>query len=160
MSLNVILAFTTNFLIGVDNKLPWHVPEDLKRFRELTIGKTVVMGRKTWDSLPDKVRPLPNRKNVILTSSNDIQESDSVKVIRTVDEIHELAKTEEVFVIGGHNLFNMMVPYASRIYLTFIMKKIHGNIFVDPTIVEDRRVVEESEIKQHGDIRYKFLVLE
>lgn len=160
MSLNVILAFTTNFLIGVDNKLPWHVPEDLKRFREITTGKTVVMGRNTWDSLPDKVLPLPNRKNVILTSSNDIQETDSVKVIRSVDEIHELAKTEEVFVIGGHNLFNMMVPYASRIYLTFIMKKIHGNIFVDPTIVEDRRVVEESEIKQHGDIRYKFLVLE
>lgn len=160
MSLNVILAFTTNFLIGVDNKLPWHVPEDLKRFRELTTGKTVVMGRKTWDSLPDKVRPLPNRKNVILTSSNDIQESDSVKVIRTVDEIHELARTEEVFVIGGHNLFNTMVPYASRIYLTFIMKKIHGNIFVSPNIVEDRRVIEESEIKQHGDIRYKFLVLE
>lgn len=160
MPLNVILAFTSNFLIGVDNKLPWHVPEDLKRFRELTTSKTVVMGRKTWDSLPDKVRPLPNRKNVILTSSNDIQESDTVKVIRSVDEIHELAKTEEVFVIGGHNLFNMMVPYASRIYLTFIMKKIHGNIFVDPTIVEDRRVVEESEIKQHGDIRYKFLVLE
>ena len=160
MSLSVILAFTTNFLIGVDNKLPWHIPEDLKRFRELTTGKTVVMGRKTWDSLPDKVRPLPNRKNVILASSNDIQESDSVKVIRTVDEIHGLAKTEEVFVIGGHNLFNMMFPYTARIYLTFIMKKIHGNIFVDPTIVEDRRVVEESEIKQHGDIRYKFLVLE
>ena len=118
------------------------------------------MGRKTWESLPDKVRPLPNRKNVVLTSSNDIQESDNVRIIKTIDEIHGLAKTEEVFVIGGHNLFNTMVPYATRIYLTFIMKKLHGNIFVNPNIVEDRRVIEESEIKHHNDINYKFLVLE
>ena len=160
MSLNVILAFTTNFLIGVDNRLPWHIPEDLKRFREITTGKTVVMGRKTWESLPDKVRPLPNRKNVILTSSNDIPETDNVKIIRTTDEIIELAKTEEVFVIGGSSLFNIMSPQAEKIYLTLIMRTFPGNVFVDPKIVESRTVRDVSELKQYNEFTYRFLTLQ
>ena len=159
MSLNVILAFTTNFLIGVDNKLPWYIPEDLKRFREITIGKTVAMGRKTWESLPEKLRPLPNRKNVILTSSNDIPETDNVKIVRTTDEINELAKTEEVFVIGGSSLFNTMSPLAEKIYLTIIMKTLPGNVFVDPKIVDGRTVTDVSELKQYKEYSYRFLTL-
>ena len=118
------------------------------------------MGRKTWESLPDKVRPLPNRKNVVLTSSNDIPESDNVRIIRTTDEIIELAKTEEVFIIGGSHLFNNMIPLAEKIYLTLIMKNMSGNVFVDHTAVEERTVVEVSELKHYGDCSYKFLVLE
>lgn len=123
--LNIIVACDNNYLIGVNGKLPWHIPADLKRFKELTTGHAVIMGRNTWEGLP--IKPLPNRQNIILsnTSTYGTIPFDEVDVASNLgDAIHYFAeykrKRTEIFVIGGARLYAEALPIADRIYMTRI----------------------------------------
>ncbi|WYW02635.1 dihydrofolate reductase [Pseudomonas phage vB_PpuM-Peetri] len=132
MKISIIAAMGKNRVIGKDNTLPWHVPADLKRFKDLTMGKPVVMGRNTWDSLPDKVRPLPGRLNIILSNTlpagTDIHGTVVCTTVSSViNHLNELeSKPEDVFIIGGAKLYALMLEYdlVDKMYLTFVDQEV------------------------------------
>ncbi len=117
MIISLIGAASENNVIGRDNWMPWDLPAELAYFRNVTKGKTVIMGRKTYDSVG---RPMPNRHNIILTREADLK-IEGVDVVTSIEEALELAKKgnlDEIFVIGGEQIYKLAMPYANRIYLT------------------------------------------
>jgi len=125
-NLIIIVAMARNGVIGSGNKLPWHLPGDLKRFKALTMGHAIVMGRKTFESLPNGA--LPGRKNVVLSRSMLIHPK-NVLVLSTVNEVLELAKNETLFIIGGGEIYRQFLPFACRIELTLIDQDFEGDTF-------------------------------
>lgn len=112
--IEIVVAFSNNYAIGKDNKLLWHIPEDLKRFKEITQGHTVLMGRKTWESLPDKFRPLPNRHNIVLTRNKNYV-AEGATVITSLDNI---PFSKKLFVIGGAELYRETIEIADTLHIT------------------------------------------
>ncbi|MGD1173664.1 dihydrofolate reductase [Mycobacterium seoulense] len=116
--LGLIWAQSTSGIIGRGGDIPWRVPEDLARFKELTIGHTVVMGRRTWESLPAKVRPLPGRRNVVLSRRSDFA-ADGAQVVESLDAALAGAGDEpETWVIGGEQVYLLALPRATRCEVT------------------------------------------
>ena len=116
--LSLIAAVARNRAIGKDNQLLWHLPEDMRHFRETTRGKPVVMGRKTWESLPEKFRPLPGRQNIVV-SRDPAYKAHGADLAGSLEGALALAGgAEEVFVIGGEQLYRAALPFADRLYLT------------------------------------------
>ncbi|WYW01678.1 dihydrofolate reductase [Pseudomonas phage vB_PpuM-Voja-6] len=128
MKISIIAAMGKNRVIGKNNTLPWHVPADLKRFKELTMGKPVVMGRNTWDSLPDKVRPLPGRLNIILSTTLPAGTGINGTLVcpnvsEALNALHAMELVpEEVFIIGGAQVYSHLLEYdlVDKMYLTFV----------------------------------------
>lgn len=116
MSISMIAAVGRNLELGKNNDLIWHFKEDMKFFKNTTMGHTVIMGRKTFESLP---KALPGRKNIVL-SLNPNYTADSAEVISSVEEAVELSKDSEIFVLGGGKVYELMLAYADKIYLTEI----------------------------------------
>ena len=122
--INIILAMSKNNQIGMDNKLPWHIPEDLKYFKEKTKGHMVVMGRKTYESIG---RPLPNRKNIVLTRDTNF-EADGVTIVHSFEEALIMCSSiEECYIIGGGEIYNLFLPFANRLYITIVDTVIEGD---------------------------------
>jgi dihydrofolate reductase len=124
-----IVAMSLNRAIGKDNKLPWHLPEDLKWFKKLTTGNVIVMGRKTWESIG---KPLPNRESIVVTRS----EIPGIRTVTTLNAIDPTADPREHFIIGGAQLFREAFPHCSDLYLTLVKRHVDGDVFLDP--FEDR----------------------
>src|SRR3989344_646152 len=110
MDLTLIVAISNNNVIGNNGKIPWRISEDLKRFRELTINHPVIMGRKTYDSFPEKFKPLPRRKNIILSKSLD--EKENIYVARTIEDALELTEGQDPYVIGGKDIYQLFLPHV------------------------------------------------
>ena len=130
MKLALIAAYAQNNVVGIDNKLPWHLPEDLKYFKRITTGKAIIMGRKTYESIG---RPLPNRTNIVITRNTDFT-APGIEVVNSLDAAIELAQsineingTEEVMVIGGAQIYNESLPKADRLYLTHVHAEVKGD---------------------------------
>lgn len=122
--INLIAAMSQNYQIGLNNQMPWHLPEDLTYFKETTMHHTVLMGRKTYESIG---HPLPNRRNIVLTHNQDFS-SEGIEVIHTFEEALALCNTlSEVFIIGGGEIYKAFIPYADRLYLTLIDQVITGD---------------------------------
>jgi dihydrofolate reductase len=117
--LTLIAALARNGVIGVDNRLPWHLPEDLQRFKALTMGQAVIMGRKTWESLPPKFRPLPGRRNIVVTR-DAAYVAEGATVVHSLTDAAAAAGEQTAFVIGGAELYRQALPLASRLELTEI----------------------------------------
>ena len=125
----LILARAQNGVIGKDGDLPWHVPADLKRFKSLTMGSAMVMGRKTFDSLPGL---LPGRRHIVLTRDPDWQ-AEGAEVVHSVGEALQLIGEHKLFVIGGAEIFDLFLPLAQTIELTEILEEVEGDTYVpDP----------------------------
>ncbi|OOM16705.1 dihydrofolate reductase [Clostridium saccharobutylicum] len=127
--LSIIVAIAKNNVIGKDNKLIWHISEDLKRFKSITSGKSMIMGRKTFESLPGI---LPNREHIILTRDKNFKvNSDKVKVVNDLDTLIEKYSNceDEVFVIGGAEVYKQLLPYAHKLYLTKIDTDFEGDTY-------------------------------
>ena len=123
MILSLLVAAAENNVIGKDNQLPWHLPNDLRYFKNQTWGMPILMGRKTFESIG---KPLPGRKNIVITRNTDWQ-SEGAEVVHSLEEAIQLAESEgvkEIFVIGGAEIFNDAFEQAQRLYLT----RVHGNI--------------------------------
>lgn len=149
--LSIIAALNENFIIGNNNKLIWHFPEDLKRFKALTMGKTIIMGRKTFESLPGI---LPGRKHIVITKNQDYSH-ENVVIVHDINKVINLKNTsEENFIIGGGKIYKALLPYASKLYLTKVHSKQSGDTFF-PRFNEDNYTVIE-DIK-HPD--YDFITL-
>ncbi len=131
--LAIMAAVADNGVIGNDNALPWHLPEDLRYFKSVTMGKPVIMGRKTFESMG---RPLPGRTNIVITR-NRAMRCEGVKVVHSLDEALELAlgialsdDADEVVVIGGEQIYRAAIPVADRLYLT----EVHANVDGDAVL--------------------------
>jgi dihydrofolate reductase len=125
---SLLLAADENNVIGKGNQLPWHLPNDLKYFKNLTWGMPIVMGRKTFESIG---KPLPGRKNIVITRNKDWKQ-EGVDVVHTIEEASGLAQQsdiKELFIIGGAEIFNTVLPKANRVYLTRIHHQFEGDTF-------------------------------
>lgn len=127
--ISLIVAQSENRVIGINNQLPWHIPEDLKHFKKVTAGHPIIMGRKTYESIG---KLLPNRTNIILSRKPDYH-VDGAKVCDGVAAAISLAKdspgADEIFIIGGGDIFLQAMGYAQRIYLTIVHQEIQGDAF-------------------------------
>ena len=131
-ALSLIAAVARNGAIGRDNALLWHEPEDQRRFRRLTMGHPVIMGRKTWDSLPARFRPLPGRRNIVI-SRNAAWRDEGAEAATSIDAALELlAGAERAFVIGGAALYSLALPQADTLELTEIDADLDGDTFFPP----------------------------
>jgi dihydrofolate reductase len=136
MSFSIIAAVAVNNVIGVKGGLPWNIPEDMKHFKELTMGKTVLMGQNTWESLPEKFRPLPGRKNVVLTLLPEYPVPEGVEVFHSLEDAFA-AHTEEVMIMGGAMVYRQTLPMASKLYITHVHRTVDGDVMfpvIDPSI--------------------------
>lgn len=160
MKISLIVARTQNHVIGKDNQMPWHLPVDLAWFKKNTLGKPVVMGRKTYESIG---RLLPNRPNIILSRANfEVEGALSASSLEEGVKIAQsLPDVEEVMIIGGGELFKQAIPLASTLYLTEIQADIEGDTFFEFDEENWTLKSEEwSEIDEKNQYRCKFMVLE
>lgn len=131
--ISIIVAMDKNRLIGRNGRLPWRLPDDMKWFREQTMGKPVIMGRKTFESIPDRFRPLPGRHNIVLTRQRDYK-AEGVTVFHTIKAALAAAgSVDEIVVIGGADLYGQLLPQTKRLYLTLIDAEFTGDAYF-PTI--------------------------
>ena len=127
--ISLIAAVAKNLAIGKDNQLLWHLPEDMRHFRETTRGKPVIMGRKTWESLPDSFRPLPGRHNIVV-SRNPTYQAIGATLAGSLENAIQLEKeATEIFVIGGAELYKQAMPLADKLYLTEVEESVDGDAF-------------------------------
>ncbi len=133
--LSIIVAKAKNNIIGKDNQLLWHIPEDLKRFKDLTTGHVIIMGRKTFESLG---KVLPDRKHIVFSQNPDFKvANENVEVVHSMLQIQEYIENEEEnFVIGGAMIYNLLMPYVQKMYVTEIDKDFEGDTFF-PRINEE-----------------------
>ncbi len=124
----LIAAVAKNGVIGAKNDLPWNLPEDLKRFRALTAGKTVIMGRKTFDSIYARLgKALPNRTNVVITRQTDIKMPEGVVVQSTIEDALRSHGSSDIFVIGGGEIFRQTIDLADTLYVTHVHSEVEGD---------------------------------
>lgn len=131
MKISLIAALDKNKVIGKNNDLPWHLPDDMKYFMQTTMGHPVIMGRKNFDSIPPKFRPLPGRTNIVLTRRKEFS-SPGILVSHTAEEALETARkenSEELFIIGGAEIYRLFLGAADYLYLTQIDAEVHGDTF-------------------------------
>jgi dihydrofolate reductase len=136
--ISLIVAVGDNNVIGKDNKLIWHLPADMKFFKEKTTGHCIITGRKNYESIPEKFRPLPSRTNIIITRQKNYHAPGTIIVNSVEDAIEKAKQTgdEEIFIIGGAEIFRQSLHYADRIYLTEIYHTFEGDVFF-PEINKD-----------------------
>jgi len=159
-TITLIVAVAKNGVIGNQGALPWRIPEDLKRFKALTLGKPCIMGRKTWDSLPKK--PLPGRTNIVLTRDSAFR-AKGAEVAHSFDEALGIAAREsppEIMIIGGEAIFVASLPLAQRIELTEVMAAPEGDTFMPPFERAEWRETRREGPYEAGALRYAFLLLE
>ncbi|HED40652.1 MAG TPA: type 3 dihydrofolate reductase [Chromatiales bacterium] len=157
--ISLIAAMGTNRVIGINNRLPWHLPADFKHFKKITMGKPILMGRKTYESIG---RPLPGRTNIIITN-NQSYSAEGCFVVNSIDEAIELTQDEdEVMVIGGASFYQQTLPIAQRIYLTVIHHDFVGDAYFIELDEAAWREVERTDCEADENNRYpySFITLE
>ncbi|UTC24729.1 dihydrofolate reductase [Candidatus Comchoanobacter bicostacola] len=142
----IITAFDQNKLIGNKNKLPWHLPEDLKHFKNTTDGHPILMGRKTYESIG---RKLPNRQNIILSTT--LQDPDCIQHIK---QINNIKSSMPIFVIGGHHVYKALLPYSSRLYITHIHKCFKGDCYFPSIEWSQWRCIQKTHKPVDDQIQY------
>ncbi len=158
MTLNLIFARARNGVIGKDNTLPWHLAEDLAHFKKTTLGQPVVMGRKTWESLPPKFRPLPGRTNIVVTRQTDWQAEGAV-VAHSIEEAVQQCPTDaHVWVIGGAEVYAQAMPLAQCAVVTEIDADFEGDAFA-PTFDASWSEAERSTHVAANGLTYSFVTL-
>lgn len=166
MKINLIFARSQNNVIGCYNQLPWHLPEDLQHFRDLTQDQIVLMGRKTYESLPVSYRPLPGRINVVLSRDEHFKnnhQSEQTWVYSSVSDFIEdyyqqdsEFQQKELFIIGGQSVYERLIAIATRVYETVIYKHFEGDAYgpvIDSSIWT---CVKTSDIKNYNGLNYQF----
>lgn len=156
----IIAAVSEDLGIGKDNELLWRIPEDLKRFKKLTSSNTVIMGKKTWMSLP--VKPLPGRRNIVLTDIPGECFECSETAISVEDALNKCSKDENIFVIGGGSVYRQFMPLADRLYITHIHKKAPADVFFPKIDLRKWKIIEKSEheVEDESGISYTYAVYE
>ena len=158
MALNLIFARARNGVIGKDNTLPWHLPEDLAHFKQTTFGQPVLMGRKTWESLPPKFRPLPGRTNIVVTRQTNWH-AESAVVAHSIEEaVQHCPPDSQVWVIGGAEVYAQAMPLAARAVMTEIDADFEGDAFA-PTFDSSWKETERTSHTAANGLRYSLVTL-
>ena len=159
--ISIISALANNRTIGKKNDLPWHLPADLKHFKETTTGKTIVMGLNTFKSIGSK--PLPNRKNIVLSGDMTVQVPEGVILVNSLERVLEMTKDEkEVMICGGAMVYQQFLPLADRMYLTYIDHDFEGDIFFPEFNMNDWQQIsrENNQPDEKNLYPYSFVILE
>ena len=156
--ISLIAAVAQNRALGKDGQLLWHLPEDMRYFRETTRGKPVIMGRKTWESLPDVFRPLPGRRNIVI-SRNPAYDAPGATLAGSLEEAVRLAQDDaEVFVIGGAEIYRQALPLAQRLYLTEVARDFDADAFFPEFSASDWTEISRSAAKYCAGLDFTFAV--
>jgi dihydrofolate reductase len=156
--ISIIVAIAENYAIGKNNNLLWHIPEDLKRFKRITTGHKIIMGKKTYLSLP--FRPLRNRENIVITDNpEDVFEGCTV-VYSIAEALKRCETAEENFIIGGASVYNQFFPYTDRLYLTRVHREFEGDVFFPNINFEEWDLVsrEDFPVDEQLGFSYSYLV--
>ena len=156
--LSLIAAVARNRVIGKDNQLLWHLPGDMRHFRETTRGKPVIMGRKTWESLPEKFRPLPGRLNIVVSRNPGYVAPGATLAASLEDALKQVKDADEVFVIGGANLYRQALPFAERLYLTELTADFDGDTRFPEMPPEGWKELSRSQPMEENGLAYTFVV--
>ena len=156
--ITILIARARNGVIGRDGKLPWHISEDLKRFKRLTMGSAMLMGRRTFDSLPGL---LPGRRHIVLTRNLEWS-APGAEVVHNVDEAIAAARGEPLSVIGGADLFALFLPLADRVELTEVLADIEGDTFIDDprALASWQEVAREEHAAKDAQPAFRFVTLD
>ncbi|ASP37721.1 dihydrofolate reductase [Bacterioplanes sanyensis] len=163
MSLALIVAKAQNHTIGRDNKLPWYLPNDLKYFKQVTLGKPIIMGRKTYDSIG---KPLPGRTNIVITRQTDYQPpqaDESVRVVDSLEAAQQLAEQillingqDEAMIIGGAEIYALALPLVERMYITEVHAKVDGDAFFPAFDTQQWQPVAREDFSAEGPNPYDY----
>ncbi len=156
--ISIIVAMDRNHVIGLNNDLPWYLPADLRYFKEKTTGNTIIMGRKTFESIG---RPLPNRRNVVITRS-DLDFPDGVEVIHdleTIKEWNERHPDKNFFIIGGGNIYRQAISFADRLYITWIDEEFTGDTYFPDFSLHEWALTKKSKGKKDEKNPYDYFHL-
>lgn len=158
-NLSIIAALADNGVIGRDNRLPWRMPADLAHFKRLTLGKPIIMGRRTWESLPGL---LPHRTHIVVTSDRDYRAEGGFVVHSIAEAVEFAGDAEEMMVVGGATLYAQTLPLASRMYLTYVHQHIDGDtVFPEYERAEWREIQRERhEADARNPFPYSFVTLQ
>jgi len=152
--LSIIVAIANNNVIGKDNKLLCYLPDDLKRFKEITSNKTIIMGRKTFESIG---RVLPNRKHIIISRQGMDIDNDNVEVINDISLLDKYINSdEENFVIGGGTIYSLLMPYVNKLYITKIDEDFDGDTFFPPIKTNEWEIIEEKQGLKNEENPYNY----
>ena len=157
--LHMIFARAANGVIGKDNAMPWHLPEDMAHFRRLTQGCPVIMGRKTWDSLPVKFRPLPGRTNIVITRQADWNEAGATPAASLDDAIALSAGAPVAWIMGGAQIYAEAEPLADRIEVTAIDKDFDGDAHAPVLGPDWKAIAREAHVSVNG-LPFSFITYE
>ncbi|MCB4756559.1 MAG: dihydrofolate reductase [Elusimicrobia bacterium] len=158
MRISIIVAMTNEGVIGINNRLPWHLSDDLKRFKKITMGHPVIVGQKTFESLG---KPLPGRRNIVMSDDPHFK-AEGATVVHSFEEALAACpdKNEEVFIIGGVSIYRLALPHADRLYITLIHNHIEGDAFFPPFDFEGQFKVVQKEANRFDPqekISYSFI---
>jgi dihydrofolate reductase len=152
--ISIIVAIAENMAIGKNNDLLWHIPADLKRFKLITSGHPVIMGKRTWESLPR--RPLPNRRNIVITDQAG-EMIEGAEMAYSIEEAIALCKPEdENFIIGGASVYRQFLPHADRLYLTFVHKAFEADVFFPEIDFSQWKLISKEEFHPEGDNDFSY----
>lgn len=155
--ISIIVAVSDDLGIGKNNDLLWHLPEDMKRFKKLTTGNTIIMGKRTWESLPK--RPLPNRKNVVITDIPGESFEGAVTAYSIDDAVDKCKGDSEIFIIGGGSIYRQFMPLADRLYITHVHKKTEADTYFPKIEKRVWKIVEKEEFTPGSDeIPYTYII--
>lgn len=154
--INIIVAHSMNRVIGMDNKLPWHLPGELQYFKQITSGHTVIMGRKTYESIG---KPLPNRRNIVITRNKEYA-AEGVEIVHSLEEALKLSESaQERFIIGGAQIYEEALNIADRLYVTLVYGHFEGDAHF-PYYYDDYNWINQSDKKTEKGIMYRHKVFE
>lgn len=159
MPIHLIWAQAHNRVIGLHGTMPWHLPQDLAHFKLVTQGHPVIMGRKTWESLPPRFRPLPGRRNIVITRQSDWQPQGAERASSLEQAVQLCVSDEPIWVMGGAQIYAQALPLASRIVMTQIDAAFEGDAFAPELGPEWRETSRESHITDAG-LKYSFVTFE
>ncbi len=154
--ISIIVAIAQNNAIGKDNQLLWHLPDDLKRFKRLTTGHTIVMGKRTFESLP--FRPLPNRRSIVITDIPGEVIEGCEMAYNLAEAIEMMEKGAENFIIGGGSVYRQFLPLADKLYLTLVQKDFEADTFFEPIDYTDWEVAAKEDCLS-AELPYSFIDL-
>lgn len=153
MTISIIVAASANNVIGANGGLPWHLPEDLRRFKALTMGKPIIMGRLTFESIG---RALPGRRNIVITTQSDYDAPGCDVVDNAANAVEVAGDVEEVMVIGGGQVYEQFLPETNRIYLTRVFADIEGDTFFPKLEPQNWQTVASEEFEGNDERQFGF----
>jgi dihydrofolate reductase len=152
--ISIIVAVSDDWGIGMKNELLWHIPEDMKRFKQLTMGKTIIMGKRTWESLPK--RPLQGRKNIVLTDIPGEKIDGSVTAYSIDDALAESSSDDEIFIIGGGSVYRQFMDIADRLYITHVHKSAAADVYFPEPAPGKWEIIESQEFISSDEKRIPY----